>query len=105
MAKPNNIDVRNYSGSRYAPRPSDQPEVLAKLNAPVRVRFAPDLTSPLQQPSADNRPRFAFPGATETSGGGGGGGGGIPDGYAEELFTICEDGTPVDVYLLVRRIT
>jgi hypothetical protein len=28
---------------------------------------------------------------------------GLPPGYAEEQFTICEDGAPVDVYLLVRR--
>jgi hypothetical protein len=34
---------------------------------------------------------------------GGSGGGGLPAGYAEEEFTICEDGAPVDVFLLVRR--
>lgn len=28
---------------------------------------------------------------------------GIPAGYLEEIFTICEDGSPVEVYLLVRR--
>ncbi len=32
-----------------------------------------------------------------------GGGGGLPAGYAEEEFTICEAGAPVDVFLLVRR--
>lgn len=30
-------------------------------------------------------------------------GGGLPAGYAEEKFTICEAGAPVDVFLLVRR--
>lgn len=30
-------------------------------------------------------------------------GGGLPAGYAEEEFTICEAGAPVDVFLLVRR--
>lgn len=29
-------------------------------------------------------------------------GGGVPSGYTEETFTICEDGSPVDVYLLVK---
>lgn len=32
-----------------------------------------------------------------------GAGGGLPSGYAEETWTICEDGSPVDVYVLVRR--
>jgi hypothetical protein len=30
-------------------------------------------------------------------------GDGVPEGYAEEEFTICEDGEPVKVFLLVRR--
>ena len=31
-------------------------------------------------------------------------GGGLPPGFEEKTFTICEDGEPVDVILLVKRI-
>lgn len=29
--------------------------------------------------------------------------GGVPAGYAEESFTICDSGSPTDVFMLVRR--